>query len=72
MVKRRVEQELEKRKDEIELEVAKRVESAKKQMEIEMMQELEIRREQIREQERIREVGDLHRKISLFFKCWSI
>lgn len=41
-------------------------------MEIEMMQELEIRREQIREQERIREVGDLHRKISLFFKCWSI
>ena len=55
-MKRRVEEELEKRKDEIELEVAKRVEAAKKQMEKEMMIELEKRREQIRDDERKREV----------------
>lgn len=57
LVKRRVEEELEKRKDEIELEVSKRVEAAKKQMEHEMMIELEKRRELAREEERKREVG---------------
>lgn len=56
-MKRRVEEELEKRKDEIELEVSKRVEAAKKQMEHEMMIELEKRRELAREEERKREVG---------------
>ena len=56
LVKRRVEEELEKRKDEIELEVAKRVEAAKMQMEHEMMLELEKRREAAREEERKREV----------------
>lgn len=57
MVKRRVEEELEKRRDEIELEVKRRVEQAKIEMEREMMLELERRREQIREEERRREVG---------------
>lgn len=57
LVKKRVEEELEKRKDEIELEVTKRVEAAKKQMEREMMIELEKRREQAREEERKREVS---------------
>lgn len=56
-MKRRVEEELEKRKDEIETEVARRVESAKVQMEQEMMVELEKRREAAREQERKREVN---------------
>lgn len=59
MVKRRVEEELEKRKDEIETEVARRVEAAKIQMEREMMLELEKRRETAREEERKREVNIL-------------
>lgn len=57
LVKRRVEEELEKRKDEIEQEVNKRVEAAKKKMEREMMIELEKRREQARAEEQKREVG---------------
>lgn len=57
LVKRRVEEELEKRKDEIETEVARRVEAAKIQMEREMMIELEKRREAAREEERKREVN---------------
>lgn len=57
LVKRRVEEELEKRKDEIENEVARRVEAAKVQMEREMMIELEKRREAAREEERKREVN---------------
>lgn len=57
LVKKRVEEELEKRKDEIETEVQRRVEAAKKQMEQEMMLELEKRREQAREEERRREVS---------------
>lgn len=56
-MKRRVEEELEKRKDEIEEEVAKRVETAKIEMEREMMIELEKRRENAREEERKREVN---------------
>lgn len=52
-----MEEELEKRKEEIESEVSKRVESVKKQMEHEMMIELEKRREIAREEERKREVG---------------
>lgn len=57
LVKKRVEEELEKRKDEIEQEVACRVEAAKVQMEREMMIELEKRRETAREEERKREVS---------------
>lgn len=60
LVKRRVDEELEKRKDEIELEVTRRVEAAKQQMEQEMMAELERRREKAREDERKREVGLTH------------
>lgn len=65
LVKRRVDEELEKRKDEIELEVSKRVEAAKKQMEQEMMIELEKRREMAREEERKREVGFQNDAIAL-------
>lgn len=64
IVNKRVQEELEKRKDEIESEVAKRVEAAKKQMEREMMIELEKRREQAREEERKREVGLQNFKVS--------
>lgn len=57
LVKKRVEEELEKRKDEIELEVNRRVEAAKAQMEREMMLELEKRREAARLEEQKREVN---------------
>lgn len=56
LVKKRVEEELEKRKEEIEQEVAKRVEEAKRKMETEMMQELERQREQQRREELARQV----------------
>lgn len=56
LVKKRVEEELEKRKDEIEQEVAKRVEEAKRKMEKEMMEELERQREQQRREELARQV----------------
>lgn len=56
LVKKRVEEELLKRKSEIEAEVNFRVESAKKKMEAEMMLELEKRREKVREEEQKREV----------------
>lgn len=56
LVKKRVEEELEKRKDEIEQEVAKRVEEAKRKMEKEMMEELERQREQQRREEQARQV----------------
>ena len=69
LVKKRVEEELEKRKDEIENEVARRVEAAKKQMEFELMQELEKRREQAREEERKREVRMTLGRIGAMF--WS-
>lgn len=58
-MKKRVEEELEKRKDEIELEVNRRVEAAKAQMEREMMLELEKRREAARLEEQKREVNIL-------------
>lgn len=65
LVKKRVEEELEKRKDEIELEVAKRVEAAKRQMEAEMMLELERRKAQALEEQRKREV---HLNFFLFYE----
>lgn len=67
LVKKRVEEELEKRKDEIEQEVARRVEAAKIQMEREMMIELEKRREAAREEERKREVN-IFNKINFYAK----
>lgn len=65
-----MEEELEKRKDEIENEVARRVESAKKQMEHEMMVELEKRREQARFEERKREVGFLYINLVCVVMSW--
>lgn len=65
LVKRRVDEELERRKDEIEAEVTRRVEAAKQQMEQEMMTELERRREKAREDERKREVGLARRRIGV-------
>lgn len=56
LVKKRVDEELEKRKDEIEMEVAKRVEEAKRLMEKEMMAEMERQRERQRLEEKSREV----------------
>lgn len=61
LVKKRVDEELERRKDEIDQEVKRRVEAAKAEMEKELMLELEKRREQAREDERKREVNMLHR-----------
>nr|XP_036218853.1 UPF0430 protein CG31712 isoform X3 [Bactrocera oleae] len=55
LVKKRVEEELIRRKDEIEKEVMRRVEAAKSEMERELMFELEKQREQIREEARHRE-----------------
>lgn len=60
LVKKRVEEELERRKDEIDQEVTRRVEVAKAEMEKELMLELEKRREMAREEERKREVNMLN------------
>lgn len=57
LVKKRVEEELERRRSEIEAEVSRRVEEAKAKMERELILELEQRREAAREEERKREVG---------------
>ena len=56
LVAKRVEEELEKRKDEIEKEVLRRVEEAKKIMEETMMKELELRKQEQLEEARKREV----------------
>ena len=56
MVAQRVAEELEKRKDEIEAEVLRRVEEAKQIMEQQMLQELERRRKERLEEENRREV----------------
>lgn len=55
-MKKRVEEELEKRRTEIEQEVSKRVDEAKAKMEQELILELEQRRDAAREEERKREV----------------
>ena len=59
LVAKRVEEELEKRREEIEAEVLRRVEEAKKVMEEQMMQELEARKKEQLEEARRREVGQL-------------
>lgn len=56
MVSKRVEEELEKRKDEIEAEVKRRVEEAKRIMEAQMLEELERQRETEIENQRKLEV----------------
>ena len=53
---KRVEEELERRKDEIEAEVLKRVEEAKRLMEEQMLQELEKKRKEQEEEQKKREV----------------
>lgn len=62
LVKKRVEEELERRRDEIEAEVSRRVEEAKAKMEQELILELEKRREAARAEERKREVGHIVRQ----------
>ncbi len=59
MVAQRVAEELEKRKDEIEAEVLRRVEEAKQLMERQMLEELERRRKERLEEENRREVSYL-------------
>lgn len=59
MVAQRVAEELEKRKDEIEAEVLRRVEEAKQIMERQMLEELERRRKERLEEENRREVSYL-------------
>jgi len=62
LVARRVEEELERRRDQIEEEVLRRVEEAKKIMEEQMMKELEIRKKQQLDEARQREVFLKHLK----------
>ena len=56
MVAKRVEEELERRREEIEAEVLRRVEEAKKIMEAKMMEEMERRKQEQLEEARRREV----------------
>lgn len=56
LVKKRVEEELEARREEIEAEVARRVEEAKAAMEAELRAEMEARRQELIAQEKRREV----------------
>lgn len=67
MVQKKVEEELEKRKEEIEADVLRRVEEAKKIMEKEMMEEMERRRQVLLEEEKIREVGLFLFKLELCY-----
>ena len=64
LVAQRVEQELERRREEIEAEVLRRVEEAKKVMEAQMLKEMERKRqEQIEEQKK--------REVKTFGRCLS-
>ena len=56
LVAKRVEEELEKRRDEIEAEVLRRVEEAKRLMEQQMLEELEEKKRQQEEEQKKREV----------------
>ena len=59
MVAKRVEEELEKRKDDIEAEVLRRVEEAKQIMEKQMLEEMERKREEELKARKAKEVGVL-------------
>ena len=59
LVAKRVMEELEKRKDEIEAEVLRRVEEAKKLMEEQLLQELERKRQHQEEEERKKKVSTI-------------
>lgn len=69
MVAQRVAEELEKRKDEIEAEVLRRVEEAKQIMEKQMLEELERRRKERLEEEARREVSYSDRPTTFFLYC---
>ena len=56
MVSKRVEEELERRRDEIEAEVLRRVEEAKKILEAQMLEEMEKRKQEQLEEAKRREV----------------
>lgn len=56
LVKKRVEEELERRKDEIQSEILRRIAEKQQQMEKEMMMELEKRKAEALEEQRKREV----------------
>ena len=56
MVSKRVEEELERRRDEIEAEVLRRVEEAKKVLEAQMLEEMEKRKQEQLEEAKRREV----------------
>ena len=64
MVSKRVEEELERRRDEIEAEVLRRVEEAKKVLEAQMLEEMEKRKQEQLEEAKRREV----RKITIDIK----
>ena len=59
MVSKRVEEELERRRDEIEAEVLRRVEEAKKVLEAQMLEEMEKRKQEQLEEDKRREVRSL-------------
>ena len=65
----RVAEELERRRDEIEAEVLRRVEAAKKVMEAEMLQEMEKRKQEQIEEAKRREVGSIFLCLSLSLAC---
>ena len=75
LVAKRVVEELEKRKDEIEAEVLQRVEEAKKLMEEQLLQEMERKRQHQEEEERKKKVsaGSFYFiKLLLFVSCFIL
>ena len=67
MVSKRVEEELERRRDEIEAEVLRRVEEAKKVLEAQMLEEMEKRKQEQLEEAKRREVRVICIKLVLYY-----
>ena len=67
MVSKRVEEELERRRDEIEAEVLRRVEEAKKVLEAQMLEEMEKRKQEQLEEAKRREVRKITIDIAVNF-----
>ena len=72
MVSKRVEEELERRRDEIEAEVLRRVEEAKKVLEAQMLEEMEKRKQEQLEEAKRREVRILNMQIILEKQHYTI
>jgi hypothetical protein len=72
MVSKRVEEELERRRDEIEAEVLRRVEEAKKVLEAQMLEEMEKRKQEQLEEAKRREVRILNMQITLEKQHYTI